>query len=61
MKILEHVMLSVNSRTFEMMDAITCSHFQCMLARDKKIRKRNSNAPQTMSERQEVTRTQCYW
>ena len=27
MKILEHVMLSVNSRTFEMMDAITCSHF----------------------------------
>lgn len=62
LKILERVMLSVNSRTVEMMDAITCSRFHCMLAWDKKnIRKRNSNAPQTMSRRQEVTRTQRHW
>lgn len=35
MTILEHVMLSVNRWTVELIDAITCSHFQCMLARDK--------------------------
>ena len=36
MEVLEQVMLSVNSWTLEMMEAITCSHLHCMLARDKK-------------------------
>ena len=39
MEVLEQVMLSVNSWTLEMMEAITCSHLHCMLARDKKYEK----------------------
>jgi len=39
MKILEHVMQAVNSWTVEMMDAVTCSHFHCMLARERKYEK----------------------
>lgn len=58
---LEHVMLLVNSWTVKMIDA----HYQFVNplypCSSKKIRKRNSNAPQTICSRQEVTKTQRYW